>query len=292
VARGLSPQDRCIAALDPWIATSRAPDEGPRPERVSAIVAFDKSFQPSNYWRNSFQTALQALANQDTTAPAREHALLNVDLFASRFPFDEALITDVLNVARARLDDLELVRVLLTVLRNNYPGDERLGLSVARLAYRPYLHGPRSELRAIILQVALDDSMWLAAMRESWTHEAIGRALDSGDEAAAATITAKWLDLLEAPSPRIPAFLHQRPSLITAEGLTAVHRWILHQTAPTVAGWRFLASTDGTRDQHVTREALAISIDVGIETLRQAIAEESDEQARALLTGWLSRLIG
>jgi len=76
------------------------------------------------------------------------------------------------------------------------------------------------------------------------------------------------------------------------EACAVVECWRLHQAAPSVAGWRRLASykAAGTHGDAVCRDAWVGMLDAAIGTLTRAIDEEADDARRVVMASWLARL--
>jgi len=79
--------------------------------------------------------------------------------------------------------------------------------------------------------------------------------------------------------------------LVTTGLLPIATRWHLHRAAPTVAGWRALASARGPCPE-VDAALFASRADIAVETLEQAIGETPDESRTVTLARWLLALRG
>ncbi len=66
--------------------------------------------------------------------------------------------------------------------------------------------------------------------------------------------------------------------------------WQMHQAAPSAAGWRLLASYEVAAAHRVRRDAFGGLLDCAIQTLAEAIEQESDGARRVVMASWLSRL--
>jgi hypothetical protein len=253
-----------------------------RPSVLDMIVVKTPS---ASYVRRAFEHALATIDDPGTPGTDRSQAAVTIQFLAMFVRFDERLIADTMNVIAHRLEDVDVVYFLLATLRDRVPDPSPLAVPLSRLAARAHRQGPRRSLLPIVM-IAVEEPEWREALRDSWVHEALSAALDDGALSTAAMIIDKWIDGLEAIPGWLRGALEQRPELLGECGPSVV--WQVHQAAPTVEGWKHLASID--RDHNVTPEAFGMTFRSAVETLGKAIDETPDDAMRVVLAIWRARL--
>jgi hypothetical protein len=226
--------------------------------------------------------------DENTRTMDRAHAAYVIQLLVVVVPVDEKLATDVANVIGRHLEDPDVVFALLRVLQRGCRDHlAKLTRALQRLCARAYAKQMAESLR-VLVAVAIETPPWRKTLRVAWVHQVIMERLVAGREHVAALMLAEWLPERDRAPDWVRPLVEQHPALLADEDLSPPVRWQLHAAAPTVAGWKLLASID---QEHVLApEAFGMNFRAAVETLGKAIDETPDNAMRVVLAIWRARL--
>lgn len=240
--------------------------------------------------------AIATLGDTRADEDDREHAALVIGTLLRNgcaYP-SEADVTDLFSALARACDVYLAVRRVLDGVQRLQPDAvvERTGRGVERLMARAHRDGDHEALCELLL-VTLEDERWSRLLRDEWGKAAVTWAVNRlpARKYPAVLLVSGWVHAFGIVPRWMSEVAEAHPDLVTSPCLPRETRWTLHRAAPTVFGWRSLASALGWTP--VIEPALfAGEADVAVETLEQAIGETVDETARLRLRLWLRELTG
>lgn len=223
----------------------------------------------------------------------REDAARVIQAILVRACPSEADLADLLTVLGRALHVHLAVRRVLGEVQRLKPSAvvERAGRGVGRLMDRAHRDGDHEVLCELIL-VVLEDERWHKWLRDEWGKAAVTWAVNRlPNRYPVVLLVSGWVHAFGLVPGWLGEIAEAHPDLVTSPRLPRESRWILHRAAPTVVGWKNLASENGWTPL-VGPALFGHEADVAVETLQQAIGESTDEAARLRLRVWLHELTG
>jgi hypothetical protein len=239
-----------------------------------------------------FEHALRELQSESRSASDRARAATVLNFVSRLVPLSEGRASDLMNIAASRLAEPHVVSHVLRSLRRSRDG-AKLTSGVARLADRAHREGQRGALFARV--VAMQQvAAWRLALRDEWVMEVLDDALAEGRAPAARAIAEAWLAPHAADSVPVAlrAIVERHSQFLGTKSLSPALRWRLHAAAPTARGWRVMASTAPKSDKALSPSQFSSELDIAIETLEVAMAQEPERSRRVVLARWLSDIQG
>lgn len=246
------------------------------------------------YAEETLARATAVLGDERADDEDREDAARVVQAILVQACPTEADLADLLSALGRALDvHLAIRRVLVEVQRLRPPQlVERAGHGVERLIGRAHRDGDHEALAELIL-VALEEPGWGRWLRDEWGKAAVTWAIDHVPERKypAVLLVSGWVHAFGLVPGWMGEIADERPDLVTSAIVPRDTRWQLHHAAPSVRGWKSLASALGWTP--VLEPALfGDRLDVAVDTLEQAIGETTAASQGFVLRRWLLELKG
>jgi hypothetical protein len=244
------------------------------------------------YAQRAMSAALVVLLDSRMAAEERTDAAWVVRGLWSRWLMTEALVADIGHALKCNLDAPGALARLLVVLRAPGVDASRTANAVGQATALAFRRGHIRGLHTLLL-AALDDPAWFEIARDDYGAAVFAWAISDlpARRTEAVMLLSVWIRLQDAVPSWASSELRRRPELIALLRPPTLMAWRLHSSAPTAGSWRFIVTSCGVADL-VTRESFGESIELALETLGEAIAQEPDDAARVVLASWLSRLAG
>lgn len=246
------------------------------------------------YAEETLARAVAVLGDLRAEEDDREDAARVVQILLRRAYPTEADLSDLLSALSRALDiELAIRRVLGELQRLPRPQVEGLGRGVERLLEQAFRSGHHDYPLRELIFAALEEPAWAARIRDEWAKAAFSSAVKELPRIRypVALFIAGWLSERGAIPEWMREIVEERPDLISSTLLPPATRWQLHHAVPSVEGWKSLAGMRGTKPV-LEAPTFGSRLDVAVETLEQAIGENTDEAARGILARWLHELTG
>jgi hypothetical protein len=212
-------------------------------------------FRSPGYARTAFEHALHIAADPGVSRTDRWQAASMMQFLTTFVPFDEARVTDVMNVIARQLADAGIVFNLLNAIRRG--GRDhlvKLTVAVQRLCKRAAVEGLPETLN-VLVAIALEVPPWRRVLREEWVCQVVTDRLSHGRRCAVASMLGNWLEQSAEIPDWVCALAQQHPALVVSEELDPAVRSRL-RTACSAEGRHLPAATAGEGDDLVVREVL------------------------------------
>lgn len=244
----------------------------------------------------TFAVATVTLGDERADEDEREDAALIIGTLLRNgcLCLTEAELADLFCALTGALDVYLAVRRVLDGVRGLRPPQvvERAGYGVERLMDRAYRDGEHDALGKLV-DAALDEPLWAPRVRDEWGKAAFIYAVNHVPETKyrAAFLVSGWLHAFGRVPDWMAEIAEAYPDLVASTHVPREVRWRLHMAAPTVQGWKTLASALG-RTPTIDPALFGHTVDVAVTTLEVAIGETADEKTKSVLRSWLHELTG
>lgn len=245
------------------------------------------------YAEETLARAVFVLGDVRADEDDREDAARVILILLRRAYPTERDIAEVIGALSRALDvDLAIRRVLGELQRLPPVMVEKAGRGVERLMLHAFRDGRCGPLQELIL-VALEEPAWAVLIRDEWARTALADAINHLPETKypAVLLISGWLAVRGGIPGWMRELVEERPDLVSSTLLPPATRWQLHRAAPTVTGWKALASVRGPGTT-LEPSMFGGQCDVAVATLEQALGETVDDAGLGVLRGWLHELTG
>jgi len=206
----------------------------------------------------------------------------------------EADLADLITALSRALHVHLAIRRVLGALQGMRPPAvvEAVGRGVEHLMDQAFRAGDCDALCELIL-VTLDEPRWSPRLRDEWGKAVFTNAVNHLPAAKypAAFLIAGFLSERGEVPTWMREVVEERPDLVSSSLLALATRWQLHHAVPTVAAWKSLAGVRGVKPV-LEPPTFGSSLDVAVETLKQAIGETPDGDQGPVLRCWHHELTG
>lgn len=243
------------------------------------------------FFEETLARAVEVLRDVRRDDDERADAACVLQVILRRMHPTEAEISDIMRALSTALAVPLAARWVLGGLSSQSPPIvEKVAGGVERLLQREFMAGRCSTLQELLL-VTLDEPVWAMRIRTEWMAAALAEAVGRLPEAksTAALLIGGWLIARDEDLGWLVELVEERS--VTTGLLPVATRWHLLRAAPSVAGWRALASARGPCPEP-DAEHFGTRIKIARESLEQALAEAPDGSCRLTMARWLVALAG
>ena len=233
------------------------------------------------YAEETLERAISVLGDVRADEHDREDAARVVGTILLRACPSEAQLVDLFAALGRALNVHFIIRRVLSEVRRLGPPQvvEKAGRGVEHLMEQAYRAGDHEALSELLL-VALEEPKWSPRIRDEWGKAATTWAINRlPNRYPLLLLVSGWVHVFGVVPRWMGEIAEAHPDLVTSLRLPREVRWILHRAAPTVVGWRTLASALGWTPT-IEPTLFGHEADVAMTTLEVAIGETVDEAAR------------
>jgi hypothetical protein len=251
-----------------------------------------------SYAARLVRQSIDVLLDPRTPGNDAVSAAYAVALVCGRFAItlDEAAMADLMRAAKRWLPRSLAVAYILRALRTRRSPERarRLALGIERLASQCFEDGLPDTLMTLV-RAMQDDPEWQARVTATWFVRALDRALERGFDRCVESLLCGWFRSAHdaIPNAELRACVERNPHLFSTKmALAPFLCWRVHEVAPTLAGWKALAANPFGIDVTPSPSSFGAELDVAVDTLESALAEEREGARRVTLARWLIELRG
>jgi len=247
------------------------------------------------YAEQTLNRAVAVLGDVRADDQDREHAALVIGTLlrnACAYP-TEADLADLFSALGQGTNVYLAIRRVLDGVQRLRPDTvvEKAGRGVERLMDRAYRDGEYEALCELLL-VVLEDERWKRLLRDEWGKAAVAWAINRlPNRYPLLLVVSGWINATGGVPRWMGEIAEAHPDLVTSPRLPREIRWTLHRAAPTVTGWKSLASALEWTPT-IDPAPFGHEADIAMTTLEVAIGESTDESAKLRLRLWLGAMTG
>lgn len=246
------------------------------------------------YAEETLTRAIVVLGNERADDEDREDAARVIQAILVQACPTEAKLADLLAALGRALNVHLAIRRVLVEIQRLRPAHlvERAGRGVERLLGRVHRGGDHEALAELVL-VAYEQPAWSPWLRDEWGKAALTWAINHVPERKypAALLVGGWVRTFGRVPDWMGEIADEHPDVVTSAVLPRETRWQLHRAAPSVRGWKSLASALGWTPV-LEPTLFADRLDAAVDTLEQAVGETADATRGFTLRRWLLELKG
>lgn len=245
-----------------------------------------------SYVAHVFAEAVARLSNAKTIEQDADQAASVVAFVGKKLELDERALSDLIRIADRWIGHASIVRSVVKVLRAQAAPEEALKLlpGIVRLARRASAAGSAASVFVLVGAMAREPT-WSSHVESTWVAQALDHvAIDRAKHPA----THQLLDSLvrSALAPKLREVLNEHPDILKSLGIPPWLAWRVQVVAPTIDGWRTLASRSSRDNDVPDASTFASQLDIAIDTLEAAVGSEPEGARRVTLARWLAELRG